>query len=105
MSPSKNGHSSEGERPVNKSRHNTGGNDRIIRGVMGATLMFTGLFVFDGFSLNHFGLFVMVLSLYPMVTSQMAICPIYKVFGINTRTPEDEAEEAEYEENYEKDYH
>lgn len=105
MDPSKNSLSGGKTSLIKKSRHNIGGNDRMIRGVIGVSLMFTGLFVFEGVSLNHFGIFVMVLSLIPMVTSQMAICPVYRVFGISTRTAEDEAKEAEYEENYEKDYH
>ena len=87
------------------SRYNMGGTDRTIRGILGISMMFAGLFLFDGFSLNHFGLWVMALSLIPMVTSQMAICPVYKLFGYSTRTAKDEEKEAEYEENYEKDYH
>ncbi|MBI3594927.1 MAG: DUF2892 domain-containing protein [Nitrospirae bacterium] len=87
------------------SRYNMGGTDRTMRGILGITLMFAGLFLFDGFSLNHFGLWVMALSLFPMVTSQMAICPIYKLVGFSTRTALDVEKEAEYEENYEKDYH
>jgi len=40
-----------------------------------------------------------------MVTSQIASCPLYKLFGISTRTLQDEKSEANFEENYEKDYH
>jgi len=87
------------------SKYNLGGTDRTIRGIAGISLMFAGLFLFDGFSLNHFGLWIMALSLYPMATSQMAVCPIYKLFGFSTRTVSDDEKEAEYEENYEKDYH
>lgn len=87
------------------SRYNMGGTDRTIRGILGISMMFAGLFLFDGFSLNHLGLWVMAISLYPMVTSQMAICPVYKLFGKSTRTARDVEKEAEYEENYEKDYH
>ncbi|MHB8482198.1 MAG: YgaP family membrane protein [Nitrospiria bacterium] len=87
------------------SRYNIGGADRTIRGILGISMMFAGLFLFDGFSLNHFGLWVMALSLIPMVTGQTAICPVYKLFGFSTRTARDEEKEAEYEENYEKDYH
>jgi hypothetical protein len=90
---------------LKKTRYNMGGVDRTIRGIIGISMMFAGLFLFDGFSLNHFGLWVMALSLLPMVTSQMAICPAYKLFGFSTRTAKDEEKEAEYEENYEKDYH
>ena len=87
------------------TRYNIGGTDRTIRGIIGITLMFSGLFLFDGFSLNHFGLWVMALSLLPMITSQVAVCPIYKLFGINTRSRKDDEKEADYEERYEKDYH
>jgi hypothetical protein len=91
--------------PIKKKRFNIGGVDRTLRGILGISLMFAGLFLFDGVGLNHFGLWIMALSLLPMVTSQMAICPIYKLFGFTTRTVRDEEKEAEYEENYEKDYH
>lgn len=89
----------------NQSKYNIGATDRTIRGISGITLMFSGLFLFDGFSLNHFGLWVMALSLLPMITSQVAVCPIYKLFGINTRSRQDDEKEADYEESYEKDYH
>ena len=90
---------------LKNSRLNIGGGDRAIRGIAGIGLMFAGLFLFDGFSLNHFGLWVMAISLYPLITSQMAICPLYRLFGYSSRTVADEVKEAEYEENYEKDYH
>jgi hypothetical protein len=105
MEPSKEPQTGKEPIRLKKSRYNMGGTDRTIRGILGISMMFAGLFLFDGFSLNHFGLWVMALSLLPMVTSQMAICPLYKPFGFSTRTAKDEEKEAEYEENYEKDYH
>lgn len=88
--------------PVRK--HNIGRADRTIRGLAGVSMTFVGLFVLDGFSLNPVGLVVMALSLYPMITSQMAVCPVYKLLGVSTRTAEDIEREAEYEENYEQDF-
>ena len=96
----------EKEKPAHVTgRYNVGGVDRTIRGIIGAGMVFIGLFILDGFSLNHLGLLIMALGLYPMVTSQMAICPIYKIFGISTRTARDIEKEKEFEEDYEKDYH
>ena len=105
MEPSKEHQGGKEPYRLKKSQYNMGGVDRTIRGILGISMMFAGLFLFDGFSLNHFGLWVMAISLLPMVTSQMAICPLYKLIGLSTRTARDDEKEAEYEENYEKDYH
>ena len=60
-------------------RSNIGAGDAVFRIALGL-VVFTGMFVFDG-RLWWLGLF----GLIPLVTGIFSWCPIYSVFGINTR--------------------
>lgn len=61
---------------------NTGAVDRAIRLLVGVTLLFVGFSFFTG----ALQVVTLVLGLVILATGAIGICPIYRVFGINTGT-------------------
>ncbi|MFA9378994.1 MAG: DUF2892 domain-containing protein [Lachnotalea sp.] len=58
---------------------NVGTIDKIIRIVIGLALL-SLLFILEG-NLKYWGL----VGLIPIVTGLIGVCPLYAIFGINTR--------------------
>lgn len=59
---------------------NTGAIDRAVRLLVGVTLLFVGFSFFTG----ALQVITLVLGLIMLATGTVGICPLYRVFGINT---------------------
>ncbi len=60
---------------------NMGGMDRKLRGVVAVLLVVVAYFAGFGSTL---GIIALVLAAVMAVTAAVGMCPLYKVFGINT---------------------
>jgi len=61
---------------------NEGTIDRIIRVVVGVILLGLGIFVVGGWV----GIVLDVLGVVMLVTAAVGFCPLYTLFGMNTRS-------------------
>lgn len=70
-------------------KKNMGRLDRILRFIVGATLVPIGLFLLAGWQGNLIGILVAVFGVVPLlVTGLTGFCPGYVPFGISTRDKE-----------------
>ncbi len=60
---------------------NEGGIDRVIRVVIGLTLLVLG---FGGFVGGTLGLVFKIVGFIPLITGLVGFCPLYSLFRINT---------------------
>ncbi|MGB7416963.1 MAG: DUF2892 domain-containing protein [Thermosynechococcaceae cyanobacterium] len=61
---------------------NVGLFDRLVRLSLGGLLLFLGLGIYEGTAL---GTGLTLVSVVPMLTAAMGVCPLYSVLGIKTR--------------------
>jgi len=64
---------------------NEGAADRIIRAVLGAVLLWAGLWPLNGLQAATLGVVVAVVGLVLLFTALTGFCLIYRVLGISTR--------------------
>jgi uncharacterized membrane protein HdeD (DUF308 family) len=64
---------------------NEGTVDRIIRAVLGAALLWAGLWLLNGLQAATLGIVVAVVGLILLFTALTGFCLIYRVLGISTR--------------------
>lgn len=61
---------------------NLGWLDRLIRGFLGAILVFLGVFTYHASALGIFAIFIGAIIL---LTSALGFCPLYRLLRIRTR--------------------
>ena len=60
---------------------NEGTIDRVLRVILGIVLLYVGFFVMSG----TWGTLVGLVGFIPLLTGALGWCPLYGVFGLNTK--------------------
>ena len=60
---------------------NEGTIDRVLRVILGIVLLYVGFFVMSG----TWGTLVGLIGFIPLLTGALGWCPLYGVFGLNTK--------------------